>query len=102
MRGEMSVEEAMQNRRSIRDYQDKPITLEQLSQLLWSAQGITSEWGGRTAPSAGATYPLEVYVLVRKVEALNQGVYRYIPQEHSLKSIKSPLAECSISRLLAS
>ena len=89
LKGEMTVEETMLNRRSIRNYLDEDLTLEQLSQLLWAAQGITSEWGGRTAPSAGATYPLEVYVLVRKVDGLEKGIYHYNPGDHSLNSIKS-------------
>jgi len=89
LKGEMTVEETMQKRRSIRDYLDKDLTLEQLSQLLWAAQGITSEWGGRTAPSAGALYPLEVYILVRRVEGLEKGIYHYNPADHSLNLIKS-------------
>lgn len=85
--GTMSAEEAMFKRRSIRDYIDKPLTLNQLSQLLWAAQGITeSRWGFRTAPSAGATYPLEVYVVVGEdgVTELGAGAYRYNPKDHSL------------------
>jgi len=84
MKGEMSVEEALRNRRSIREYQQKAVKLQDLSQILWAAQGITSSWGGRTAPSAGATYPLEVYVVVRNVSHLKKGIYHYIPQNHSL------------------
>jgi SagB-type dehydrogenase family enzyme len=83
----ISVEEAIFKRRSVREYQDKAVSLEQLAQILWAAQGITSEWGGRTAPSAGGTYPLEVYVVVRKVEKLEPGVYLYIPHTHSLATI---------------
>ncbi|MDH4222474.1 MAG: SagB/ThcOx family dehydrogenase [candidate division Zixibacteria bacterium] len=83
-----SVEEALAKRRSIRDYKDEPLKLEELSQLLWSAQGITSDWGGRTAPSAGAKYPLEIFAVVGKVEKLDPGIYRYIPQGHSLIKVK--------------
>lgn len=82
--GEMSVEEALARRRSVRSYLDEPLTPEELGQLLWAAQGITAEWGGRTAPSAGATYPLEVYAVVGKVEGLPPGVYRYLPEGHAL------------------
>lgn len=88
--GEMSVEEALLRRRSIREYTDEQFTLQQVSQLLWAAQGITApRWGGRTAPSPGPTYPLEVYVAVAKdgVEDLDTGVYHYIPQKHSLVSV---------------
>ncbi|MEM1676943.1 MAG: nitroreductase family protein, partial [Nitrososphaerota archaeon] len=63
----VSVEYALKVRRSVREYEDKPLTLEQVSQLLWAAQGITEKrYGFRTAPSAGATYPLEVYIVVKK------------------------------------
>jgi len=86
-KGEISVEEALSKRRSIREYKNEPLTLKEVSQLLWAAQGITAEWGGRTAPSAGATYPLEIYLLAGKVEGLNPGVYHYIPASHSLKKI---------------
>ncbi len=81
--GNVSVEEALQHRRSVRDYTDGDIALSDLSQLLWAAQGITSTQGFRTAPSAGALYPLNVY-------AVNAtGVYRYVPQNHSLERISS-------------
>jgi SagB-type dehydrogenase family enzyme len=88
LKGEKTLEETLAERRSIREYLDKEIPLEYLSQILWAAQGITSEWGGRTAPSAGALYPLEIYVVVKKVEDLENGVYHYIPQTHSLELIK--------------
>jgi SagB-type dehydrogenase family enzyme len=88
-KGEMSVEEAIQKRRSIRDYLDKPLKLEHLSQILWAAQGITDPVRKfRSAPSAGATYPLEVYVVVKNVEGLKAGVYHYNPDNHSLKLVK--------------
>lgn len=83
----LSIEEALLNRRSIRDFIDKQISLNKLSQLLWSAQGITSISNKRTSPSAGGTYPIEIFVLVKNVENLNQGLYQYIPQEHSLIKI---------------
>lgn len=85
--GTVSIEETLSKRSSIRDYTDQPLTLKEVSQLLWAAQGITRpEWGGRTAPSAGGTYPLEVYIVVadRGVEDLASGIYRYIPQRHTL------------------
>ncbi len=74
----------MLGRRSVREYADLPLSLEEVSQLLWAAQGITSDWGGRTAPSAGALYPLEVYLVVGSVDNLGVGVYKYQPQEHAL------------------
>ncbi len=83
-KGKISVEEAISRRSSVRDYRDEPISLEQLSQLLWAAQGITHGDSLRAAPSAGATYPLELFVLAGSVEGLKSGVYRYDVSSHSL------------------
>jgi SagB-type dehydrogenase family enzyme len=83
-RGTVSVEEALQARRSVRAYADTPLTLAQLGQILWAAQGITADNGHRTAPSAGALYPLELYVVVGNVTGLPAGVYKYRPQGHEL------------------
>jgi len=82
-----SVEKAILERRSIRDYQDKPLNLAEVSQLLWAAQGITNEQGQRAAPSAGALYPLELYLFAGNVSDLNAGIYKYQPQEHQLLRI---------------
>lgn len=83
-----SVEQALLIRRSVREYKDEPLTLAEVSQLLWAAQGITEPRRGlRTAPSAGATYPLEVYVVVGNVNNLSQGVYKYKPHEHELVKV---------------
>ena len=80
-----SVEQALLERRSVRVYEDEPLTLMEVSQLLWAAQGVThTRRGFRTAPSAGALYPLEVYVVIGNVEGIKQGVYKYKPQEHEL------------------
>ncbi|MEW6716908.1 MAG: SagB/ThcOx family dehydrogenase [Chloroflexota bacterium] len=79
-----SVEAALLERRSVRQYRDEPLTLAEVSQLLWAAQGITHTDGLRTAPSAGALYPLEVYILVGRVAGLPAGIYRYQPQGHEL------------------
>ena len=83
----VSLEESLLQRRSIRSYTDEPLALHELSQLLWSAQGITGPGGLRTAPSAGALYPLEVYVAVGDVQGLAPGVYRYQPDGHQLAKI---------------
>lgn len=80
----ISIEETLLQRRSVRDYTDEPLTLQEVSQLLWAAQGITDPGGVRTAPSAGATYPLETYLVVGDVENLTEGVYRYESAEHKL------------------
>jgi SagB-type dehydrogenase family enzyme len=85
--GKVSVEEAIKGRRTVRSFRSTPLTLPQLSQLLWAAQGITDEREGfRSAPSGGALYPLDVYALVgeKSVEGLTAGSYRYVPREHAL------------------
>jgi SagB-type dehydrogenase family enzyme len=84
---ETSVEEALLERRSMRSYADGPLTLAEVSQLLWAAQGITNSSGGRTAPSAGALYPLEVYLLAGEISDLPAGIYHYTPGEHALTLI---------------
>ncbi|HJH25960.1 MAG TPA: nitroreductase [Methanophagales archaeon] len=86
--GNISVETALSKRRSIRDYSGENLTLDEVSQLLWAAQGITAPWGGRTAPSAGALYPLELYVVVGDVEGIDKGVYKYSREEHELEKVK--------------
>jgi SagB-type dehydrogenase family enzyme len=85
--GTISVEEALLARRSVREYAAEPLDIAQVSQLLWAAQGITSPSGFRTAPSAGALYPLEVFVACGNVTGLLPGVYRYIPDSHALERI---------------
>ncbi len=79
-----SIEEALLKRRSVRTFKDSPLSLAEVSQLLWAAQGITSQRGLRTAPSAGALYPLEVYVVAGDVDGLQDGVYNYRPVRHEL------------------
>jgi len=103
MDSETSIEEALLTRRSIRDYQEGGLALSDVSQLLWAAQGITDPSGKRTAPSAGALYPLEVYLVVGEVEGLTAGVYRYLPAEHALTltlegDIREALAEASLGQ----
>ncbi|ARG96501.1 SagB/ThcOx family dehydrogenase [Legionella micdadei] len=84
-----SIEDALKKRRSIRTYKNQAITLSQVAQLLWAAQGITSDNGFRTTPSAGALYPLEVYLVARDVNDLSPGVYHYLPTKHALLKIKN-------------
>ncbi len=79
-----SVEEALESRRSIRAYKSEPLTLQHLSQLLWAAQGITYANTYRTAPSAGALYPLEIYLVAGDVVDLSPGVYKYHPDGHKM------------------
>jgi len=83
-----SVEEALLNRRSVRDYKTESLSLSEVSQILWAAQGITDKAEGlRTAPSAGALYPLEIYLVAANVKGLNAGIYKYSPQDHTLQEI---------------
>lgn len=84
--GKISVEEAISKRRSVRRFRAQPLSLAQLSQLLWSAQGITGTGGRRAAPSAGATYPLEIFVAIGEhgIESLAAGIYHYQVDSHSL------------------
>jgi SagB-type dehydrogenase family enzyme len=76
--GEVSLEETLARRRSVREYTGQALTWEEIGQLLWAAQGITRNWGARTAPSAGALYPLELYVVTR------DGLYHYVPDGHQV------------------
>lgn len=82
-----SIEQALQQRRSIRTYSDTPLTLADVSQLLWAAQGISHGERFRTAPSAGALYPLEVYLVAGNVDGLSEGVYKYRPHQHELLKV---------------
>jgi len=95
LKSKVSLEETILRRRSVRRYRREPLDLPQLSQILWSAQGITGTRGFRAAPSAGATYPLEIFVVVGKQgviageakqapEELQAGIYHYEAASHSL------------------
>ena len=95
--GEGSLTDSLSRRRSVRDYQAVPLDLADISQLLWAAQGITSAAGGRTAPSAGGTYPLELYVITE------QGRFHYDPNRHQLEvfddgDLRKELAEAALSQ----
>jgi len=82
--GPLSVEQTLLARRSVRTFSRDPLTVDNLTQLLWAAQGITHSQGYRTAPSAGAIYPLELYVIVGHMVGLATGLYRYRGREHAL------------------
>ncbi len=95
---DVSVEEAVQNRRSVRSYEDLPLTLAEVSQILWSAYGLSDpienapdflRGGLRTAPSAGALYPLELYLVARNVTDLDPGIYWYKSETHELVRLVS-------------
>lgn len=83
LKGDVSIEETIKKRRSVRSYSEKDLTIEQLSQLLWAAQGITDMRGLRAAPSAGALYPLEIYVVKK------DGLFHYTSHGHRLKLISN-------------
>jgi SagB-type dehydrogenase family enzyme len=77
---DVSFWDALAKRRSERDYSGNPLTIGELSRLVWAAQGITGTAGGyrlRAAPSAGALYPIETYLVVNNVGDVPHGVYRY-------------------------
>ena len=82
--GDVPVEQALKQRHSVREFAPDSLSVEQVGQLLWAAQGSTRSGGYRTAPSAGALYPMEVYLVAGAVERLSPGVYRYDPAAHEL------------------
>ncbi len=88
-KGSFSVEEALARRRSIRTYSGKALTLQEVSQLLWAAQGVTSYNGYRTAPSAMASYLLRTYLITINVANLATGIYRYQSSGHSLGVLRA-------------
>ena len=111
LKSTVSVEEAMLNRRSVRDFKSDALSLEQVSQVLWAAYGVTKEMsspsflrgGLKTAPSAGALYPLEIYVIVGNVNGLEKGIYKYLPEGHFLikiyeQDIRKELAEAALNQ----
>ena len=84
-----SVEQALYERRSVRAYGSEPLTLIEISQLLWAAQGVTDpKRGFRTSPSAGALYPLEVYVVISHADGIAAGIYKYKPHQHEVIRLK--------------
>jgi SagB-type dehydrogenase family enzyme len=88
LKGTVSLEETMAERRSVRSFSAEGLDLKALSQLLWAAQGKTHGGLKRTSPSAGATYPLEVFAAVRRVDGLKPGLYRYLPDAHALAQVR--------------
>ncbi len=85
----MPLMEALKNRKTSRQFADKPLSDAVLSNLLWAADGVNRPDGHRTAPSAGAQYPLELYVVASRVRALPAGVYHYRPRTHDLEAVAS-------------
>jgi SagB-type dehydrogenase family enzyme len=99
-KGKVSVEEAISKRRSIRNFKENDLSLNEISQILWSAQGITKKTSYlnlRAAPSAGAIYPITVF-LIKK-----DGVFEYLVEKHSIKlisqkDIREKIAEASFNQ----
>lgn len=97
-KGTMSLEETLKKRASVRGFSSHPLKLEELSQLLWALQGTTRDWGGRTAPSAGALFPLEIWVV------LKEGVFHYLQRDHQLicivkQDLRAELAAAALGPL---
>jgi SagB-type dehydrogenase family enzyme len=87
----ISLTDAIKSRRSVRNYSKRPISREELSFLIWASNGIERAEEGkefRTAPSAGALYPIETYVIVNRVDGLEQGVYHYNVRRHALEALR--------------
>ncbi|MDY6932211.1 MAG: SagB/ThcOx family dehydrogenase [Halobacteriota archaeon] len=86
-----SFNDLLLERKSVRRYLNEPISLEELSYILWASTGLTREGRGikfRTAPSAGALYPIETYILTNRVEGLEKGIYHYSIKDHLLEELK--------------
>lgn len=104
--GVMSLAEAIARRRSVRDFTAEPISQAQLSQILWAAQGITgASRKSRSVPSAGATYPLEIFIACGNngIEGVDDGIYRYDIADHSLtrhydKDVRLELARAALNQ----
>ncbi|MFH1085116.1 MAG: SagB/ThcOx family dehydrogenase [Chloroflexota bacterium] len=107
--GGMSLWEALARRRSVRAYGGEPVTLGELAGLLWAGQGITHREGDyalRAAPSAGALYPIETYVVAHRVDGLTAGLYHYRVRGHALESLRAadlrdPIARAALNQRIA-
>ena len=91
-----SLVDCIAKRRTVREYTDTPLSLMDLSQLLWSAQGSTSDGLKKSTPSAGELYPLHVHVLIRRVEGLESGIYEYHWENHSLLLLENTIPEQTV------
>ncbi len=103
LKGTLSVEEAIVSRRTVRSFAKRPLSLDEFSQLLWSAYGVT-EGFKRTVPSAGALYPMDIYAAVGLVNDVKAGIYHYIPEEHGISLIlkwdmRGKIAEASLFQM---
>lgn len=99
---DVSIEEAFNLRKSVREYTTDSLTLREISQILWAAQGKNAQ-GSRTAPSAGALYPINVYIVSSSMNSLAAGIYKYQPESHALVRLaegdyRSKLSAASLSQ----
>ena len=97
LEGRVPFEKTLGRRRSVREFAPGALTLAEVSQLAWAAQGITGPDGKRTTPSARAVYPLTIYLVAHRVEGLEPGVYRYEPKEHALTRIAAGDPEAALT-----
>jgi len=95
--GWLPLGEALRGRRSARDFRPQPLTIGEAATLLWAAQGVTDPAGLRAAPSAGALYPLEAYLVAGEVSGLAPGVYRYRPSQHQLTLLAAGDARAALT-----
>jgi len=101
LKGGTQLWDVLRNRSSVRRFSPQPLTLGEVSRLLWAAQGITHgsrDWPFRTAPSAGALYPVETYLVINRVESIDPGVYHYGVREHALEQLRSGDVGAEIAR----
>ena len=99
--GNITLEQALRRRRSVRNYTGESLKLEELSQLLWAGQGLTGGGGTRTSPSAGGLFPVQMYAVVDNVHNLGKGIYKYDGETHSIFPVgsgdkRSELAEAAL------
>ena len=93
--------EVIKKRRSLRNFSSEPLSAKELSHILWASQGITREVQGfalRAAPSAGALYPVETYLVIHNVSAIEEGVYHYAVETHELKQLRQGDFRVSVAR----
>lgn len=105
LKGKLSVEEAIARRRSIRRFKNNSLSIEQLSQILWASQGLTDPERYRAVPSAGATYPLEIFIIIGEgaIGNMEAGIYHYDVSSHSLNlhregDFRTDLAQAALSQ----
>jgi len=84
----VSLDEALASRRSVREYTHEPVSFEAISRILWACQGVVGGGERRTAPSAGALYPLEIYLVAQRVDDVEPGLYKYKPKANTLTTIQ--------------